>query len=44
MNNKYIYEVRAPGGIVLATFITKDDAQAYAGKHNAYVVSVATGL
>lgn len=45
MNNKYIFEVRAPGGVVIATYVTKDDAKLVASRHKgAYVMPVATGL
>lgn len=45
MNNKYIYEVRCTGGVVIATYTTKDDAETCADKvKGAYVMPVATGL
>lgn len=45
MNNKYIYEVRGAGGVVIATYATKDDAETHAEKiKGAYIMPVATGL
>lgn len=45
MNNKYVYEVRGTGGVVIATYAVKDDAETHASKvKGAYVMPVATGL
>ena len=45
MNDKYIYEVRGIGGVVIATYATKDDAKTHASKvKGAYVMPVAKGL
>ena len=45
MNNKYIYEVRGAGGVIIATYATKDDAETHSIKvKGAFVMPVATGL
>jgi hypothetical protein len=45
MNNKYVFEVRAQGGQVVATYVTKDDAEKRASMiAGAHVMPVATGL